>query len=108
MTDEQPEIAPDMDPAGDLVLAVRGDRSATAADYELPLTVPLDTACEIMEIPVADGKRLAKIDGGFHPLVPVFHVGRGKYVASTAGLIRYSGLHKVREVLRPPGEVAAK
>ncbi|MFJ7250773.1 hypothetical protein ACIQWA_39880 [Kitasatospora sp. NPDC098652] len=104
MTDEQPVIGPALDPAADLVLAVRGDNSATAPDYELPPTVPLDTASEILGIPVADGRKLAKT-GGYHALVKVIPVGR-KFVASTAGLIQAVGLDKVREVLRPPGEVA--
>jgi len=99
MTSE-PIVDAGVDPLGDLVLTVRGDRNSTVPDYELPPAVPLDLASKVLGIDAADGLALAEIDGYPVPVITVhekgFHVG-------TAHLIRAGGLAPVRKALRVRG-----
>ncbi|MFJ5889949.1 hypothetical protein [Streptomyces californicus] len=99
-SDEQPAISAGMDPLGDIVLTVRGDKNGSAPDYELPLAVTLDQASHALGIAPEDGLALAKIDG--YP-VPVIDVDPEGYRVGTAHLIRHAGLDRVRENLRVQG-----
>ncbi|MGW1836329.1 hypothetical protein [Streptomyces sp. NPDC002067] len=98
--DERPTIRAAVDPVDELVLAVRGDRNATAPDYELPPAVKLDQASEVLGLDAADGRALAEIDG--YP-VPVINLHEEGFRVGTSHLIRAAGLDKVREALRVQG-----
>ncbi|MFE1129620.1 hypothetical protein ACFW6R_23440 [Streptomyces albidoflavus] len=101
--DEQPEVSAGMDPLGDLVLTVRGHGSGDAPDYELPPTVPLAQAAEILGMDAADA--LAQARAGIFP-ERCFDVGDEpgtKYSVPVAPLIRRVGADRVRAVLRVQG-----
>ncbi|MER8067179.1 hypothetical protein ABTZ59_02530 [Streptomyces sp. NPDC094034] len=100
-SDERPTVSGGMDPLGDIVLTVRGDQNGNAPDYELPPTVPLDTAARILDIDPADA--LVQAREGLFP-ERVFDVGDDpgvKFSVPVAPLIRRVGLDPVREALRP-------
>ncbi|RKN09651.1 hypothetical protein [Streptomyces radicis] len=99
-SDEQPTVSAAMDPLDDLVLAVRGDQSADASDYELPPAVTLDQASEILGLTPAAGRELVEAER--YP-VPVIAMGPQTHRVGTAHLIRHAGLSRVREVLRVQG-----
>ncbi|WP_406113968.1 hypothetical protein [Kitasatospora purpeofusca] len=101
MTDENLVIAPGQDPTGDLVTVVRGDNLAPSPDYELPLTVPLDTASEILGLDQAEGLALANADA--YPVHAV-RTGKNRFVVAVPLLIKARGLNQVRDALRPPFE----
>ncbi|MEU1309178.1 hypothetical protein ABZ419_09810 [Streptomyces cinnamoneus] len=98
-SEEEPTVQAAMDPLDDLVLAVRGDQDGESPDYELPPSVTLDQASEILGLTTEDSRRMQK-DGTFP--VPVIPIGSTRRVG-TAPLIRTVGLTRVRKALRYRG-----
>ncbi|MEU0739243.1 hypothetical protein [Streptomyces sp. NPDC006134] len=99
-SDGQPTVGAGVDPLDDLVLTVRGDENSAAPDYELPPSVTLDKASEILGLDREGGRR--RVKSGSYP-VPVIDLGPAGYRVGTAPLIRTAGLDKVREALRVQG-----
>ncbi|MCC2278904.1 hypothetical protein LKL35_26260 [Streptomyces sp. ET3-23] len=97
--EEHPTIRAAMDPMDDLVLAVRGDTNGQDPDYELPPSVSLDQASELLDLDPAEGLRRA--EAGTYP-VAVIAVG-SRYRVGTARLVGAVGLDKVRQALRVEG-----
>lgn len=98
-SDGRPTVQPGMDPLDELVLAVRGDGNGAASDYELPPSVSLDQASEVLDLDPAEGLRRA--EAGTYP-VAVIEVG-DSFRVGTARLIKAVGLGKVRDALRVQG-----
>ncbi|MFI6525021.1 hypothetical protein [Streptomyces uncialis] len=100
-SDERPTVTPGMDPLGDIVLTVRGDRNGSTPDYELPPTVPLAKAAEVLGIDPADA--LVQAREGLFPerVIDVGGKPGATFSVPVAPLIRRVGLDRVREVLRP-------
>ncbi|MFF7689731.1 hypothetical protein ACFZB6_26750 [Streptomyces syringium] len=102
-SDEQPTVSGGMDPLGEIVLAVRGDGNGSAPDYELPPTVPLAKAAEILGMHFADA--LVQARSGLLPerVIDVGDEPGTKFSVPVAPLIRRVGLDRVREALRVQG-----
>jgi hypothetical protein len=100
MSDDQPIVRAAVDPLDDLVLTVRGDESGTSPDYELPPTVTLDKASELLGLDPSEGLRMAESDS--YP-APVINLGPAGFRVGTAPLIRAVGLDAVRRALRVEG-----
>ncbi|MFJ4701969.1 hypothetical protein ACIP5N_27800 [Streptomyces sp. NPDC088768] len=101
--DGQPEVSAGVDPLGDLVLTVRGHGNGDDPDYELPPTVPLAQAAEILGLDPADA--LARARAGTFP-GPCFDVGEEpgtRYSVPVAPMIRRVGADRVRAMLRATG-----
>ncbi|MEU3060663.1 hypothetical protein [Streptomyces subrutilus] len=100
-SDERPDVQAGMDPLGDIVLTVRGDGNGSAPDYELPPTVPLAKAAEVLDMDPADA--LVQAREGLFPerVIDVGDEPGVKFSVPVAPLIRRVGLDRVREVLRP-------
>ncbi|MFB6955233.1 hypothetical protein ACFCXP_36940 [Streptomyces niveus] len=100
-SDERPDVRAGMDPLGDIVLTVRGDQNGSAPDYELPPTVPLDTAARILDMDPADA--LVQAREGLFPerVIDVGDQPGTRFSVPVAPLVRRVGLDRVRETLRP-------
>lgn len=92
-----------MDPLGDIVLTVRGDGRGSSPDYELPPTVPLAKAAEILDMSPEDA--LIRAREGLFPerVIDVGDEPGTRFSVPVAPLIRRVGLDRVREVLRVKG-----
>ncbi|MCX4663344.1 hypothetical protein [Streptomyces uncialis] len=100
-SDELPTVSGGMDPLGHIVLTVRGDGNAPAPDYELPPTVLLAKAAEILGIDPDDAVVQAR-EGRFpEKVIDVGNKPGVTFSVPVAPLIRRVGLDRVREVLRP-------
>ncbi|WP_418956837.1 hypothetical protein [Streptomyces tritici] len=100
-SNERPDVQAGMDPLGDIVLTVRGDGNSNAPDYELPPTVPLDSAARILDMDPADA--LVQAREGLFPerVIDVGDEPGTRFSVPVAPLIRRVGLDRVREALRP-------
>ncbi|MFJ2783697.1 MULTISPECIES: hypothetical protein [unclassified Streptomyces] len=100
-SDERPTVSGGMDPLGDIVLTLRGDTAGSAPDYELPPTVPLAKAAEVLGMDPEDA--LAQVRAGLFPerVIDIGEDSGTEFSVPVAPLIRRVGLGRVREVLRP-------